>query len=139
MFVWTGSAKFPDMKGFRGIVAMYGIIPDDWLWLSYLVPIIELVIAASLIPGIFCRFGASLSIFLVLIFIAFLMAGLFRGISLGNCGCFGSWTSVPLSWRGVWEDVGFLLVSVLILVGDNSFLTVDGWFKRKRDRQAGKS
>jgi methylamine dehydrogenase accessory protein MauD len=106
VFVVAAVAKLADRKGSSQAVADFGLPNRMAAPLALLLPLIELAIAALLIPGGTARWGALAALGLLGLFTAVIVASLARGRK-PNCHCFGQLHSAPVGWTTVARN-GFL-------------------------------
>lgn len=105
--------KIADPSSFAKSIEAYQLIPVAFINLTALfIPWVELLIGIFLIVGVMLRGSAILSASLFAAFSIIIAVSLIRGLSI-DCGCFGA-NSSPLSWIRFWEDIGLLLLSILI-------------------------
>ncbi len=98
---------------FAKSIEAYQLIPTIFINLTALfIPWAELLIGIFLLVGVMLRGSALLSAGLFAAFSILIAISLLRGLSI-DCGCFGPNNS-PLSWMRFWEDLGLLLLSILI-------------------------
>ncbi len=109
----TGAGKLLDVRGFADVLRTYQALPEGLVApLSLAVPLVELVLAAWLLSGR-RRAGAALaSAAMHLVYAAWAVGGLARGLRLENCGCFGVFLARPLTWRTVVEDAVMVALSL---------------------------
>lgn len=105
--------KIADPSSFAKSIEAYQLIPAIFLNLTaVLIPWVELLIGIFLIVGVMLRGSAILSAGLFAAFSIIIAVSLMRGLAI-DCGCFGP-NSTPLSWMRFWEDIGLLVLSILI-------------------------
>jgi hypothetical protein len=111
----TGVAKLMDMQGFFAVVATYQLLPLAWIppagWALVLV---ELGLAAWLLSGWRLPWAGLLIVGLHLMYLAWLLLALARGLELDNCGCFGVYLARPLTWWTPLEDLALLAAAVAL-------------------------
>jgi hypothetical protein len=112
LFVWAAATKLPDMSAFAQDVANYRIVPALLApYVSAAVVGVELLAGLALVTGAMARPAALVGAVLLVVFIAFLVQALLRGIDL-RCGCFGG--DEPASWWTVARD-GVMLAAAVAL------------------------
>jgi methylamine dehydrogenase accessory protein MauD len=143
VFVVAGVAKLADREGSRRAVTDFGVPGPFAAPLAVLLPLVELAVAAALIPTATALWGAVGALALLLLFVAGIGGNLARG-RRPDCHCFGQLHSAPagwptlarngvlavvaafLVWRGLEGDVGpsvvgwigsFTTAALLILAG----------------------
>lgn len=108
----TGVAKLLDMPGFYGIVASYQTLP---LLLvapaAWVLTLTEVMLAAWLLSGRALQNAALLLVLMHLMYLAWLLMALARGLDLPNCGCFGVYLARPLTVLSPVEDLCLLALA----------------------------
>jgi uncharacterized membrane protein YphA (DoxX/SURF4 family) len=113
--------KLADMPGFFAIVASYRLLPAAVIPVSaWALALFELSVAAWLIAGRRMREAALALAALHIVYLAWLLIALARGLSIANCGCFGVYWPRPLTWLTPLEDVFLLTLAVLLWRGVRS-------------------
>jgi uncharacterized membrane protein YphA (DoxX/SURF4 family) len=129
--VWivAGLLKLPDPAGSVRAVRAYDLLPEAVVpMIGHLLPVVEVVLGAMLVLGLFTRAAALVSAVLLLVFIAGIASVWARGISI-ECGCFGGGgatkdasSSYPLE---IARDVALLALSVFLVWSPRSRFAVD--------------
>jgi uncharacterized membrane protein YphA (DoxX/SURF4 family) len=107
--------KLADMPGFYAIIASYKflsaviITPSAWA-----LALFELSLAVWLAVGKRLRPAALVLIALHLMYLAWLLIALARGLNIPNCGCFGVYLARPLTWLTPLEDLFLLALATLL-------------------------
>ena len=111
----AGIGKLLDMPGFYAVVASYHSLP------GFLIPpaawalaLSELGLAAWLTSGRRLPMAAVGVVLIHLMYLAWLLMGLVRGLDVPNCGCFGVYLARPLTWYSPLEDAGLLLLALIL-------------------------
>lgn len=113
IFLIAAIPKIADPSSFVKSIEAYQLIPTIFINLTALfIPWVELLIGLFLLVGVMLRGSAILSAGLFAAFSIIIAISLLRGLSI-DCGCFGP-NSSPLTWMRFWEDIGLLLLSILI-------------------------
>lgn len=111
-----------DLDGFETALAGYRVVPG-----AVLGPAARLLVGAEAVAAVaLVRRWRGGEVLAVAVAVAWSTAGVeafLRGLSLKNCGCFGSHLQQPLRW---W-----------ILVEDAEFLALAGWVLLQARRRAG--
>jgi len=106
LFVITASLKFPDLKGFKVIVASYNILPK---WAvkpaAYAQPILEFIVGWWILSGKYLMYGAIAGLTLMLIADLFTIKGYMNKKKIENCGCYGTSIKIPLTWKKIIENL----------------------------------
>jgi methylamine dehydrogenase accessory protein MauD len=98
IFVVAAVAKLADRAGSRRAVTDFGVPAPLAGALGVLLPIVELGVAAALVPAATALWGAVGALVLLLLFIAGIGANLARG-RRPECHCFGQLHSEPAGWK----------------------------------------
>ncbi len=116
VFVTAAVHKARDIAGFRATVQNYRILPEGLLWLSPVMIVAELIIAATLLLGDSSRaIGAALAIATLAIYSLAIAINLLRGRREIDCGCLGPRHRQSLSeWLLVRN--GLLLAASILLL-----------------------
>lgn len=111
----TAGAKLLDLPGFAAVLGDYRIAPAALLLpLAVAVVVLEAAIGIGLLLPKLRRPAALAAAALAGLYAIVLTVTLWRGISLGNCGCFGVYLARPLSPFTPLEDVALLLLALLV-------------------------
>jgi uncharacterized membrane protein YphA (DoxX/SURF4 family) len=120
IFFYAGIEKILQPQEFAVAIYNYQLLPDCTINLSAIfLPWLEVLIAASLVIGIYTRGAALLSSLLFLIFAMALTINLVRGLDI-SCGCFGV-SSGNISWFYLARDLSLFCMSVFVLIYDRSW------------------
>ncbi|TPV92706.1 MAG: DoxX family membrane protein [Myxococcales bacterium FL481] len=110
VFVYAAIPKLIDPVGFAETISNYQVFPY-WSWnaLAVVVPVLELVGAATLLTGWKRQAGAAWLGALTCGFLVLIASVILRGIDI-NCGCFGASAeaSSGVGWGLFWRDVALL-------------------------------
>jgi len=116
LFIASAVGKVVSLREFREIIGQYDLLPTLLLWpAAVLIPILETVIAVSLIAGV--PIAAPAATTLLGIYGAAMAVNLLRGNSDINCGCSMSATSQQLSWTLVARNA---VLAALLFLCDSS-------------------
>jgi len=98
--------KALDLPGFVEVLRTYQTFPGFTLLpLAVLVISVELVLGAWVLSGWRLKTAALAAAVLNAGYGAWMTISLLRGLELSNCGCFGVFFPLPLSWYSPLEDV----------------------------------
>lgn len=116
----AGALKVAKPEVSARAVQAYQLLPFDLAaYIGYGLPILELVLGALLIAGLFTRTAAAVSGVLLVAFIVGIASAWARGLSI-DCGCFGEGgTIAPSETRYLEEilrDVGLLLCAAWLVI-----------------------
>ena len=136
VFVLACQHKIADPGSFAVDVATYGILPLSLVNMTAIaLPWIELAAGIMLIVGLKARAAALMVFGMMVMFIAALAIALAQGLDM-SCGCFasqGAQGEDPISSMTVLRDVGWLMLSVYVMLFDDSPIGIDRILAR-RDR-----
>jgi hypothetical protein len=112
----TATGKLLDVSGFAGILRSYQALPErSALSLAIAIPLAELALSAWLFSGRRAAGAALASAAMHMAYAAWSTAGILRGLTLPNCGCFGVFWARPLDWITVAEDAVMVGLSLWLL------------------------
>ena len=127
IFIYASYDKILDPAGFSKNIHNYHITPIAVENLAALIiPWLELIIGVFLIFGVFLEGTTSITIVLLIFFIAILSQAVFRGIDV-HCGCFKLEADVGTTdfrmelIRRIGEDIIFLGLAFVIKFKDKFF------------------
>ena len=104
-----------DLRGFEAALAGYRVVPDAVLGpAARLLVGVEAVAAVALVRR--WRGGEVLALAAAVAWTTAGVTAFGRGLSLQNCGCFGTQLQQPLRWWVLLEDVEFLALTGWVLV-----------------------
>ena len=104
-----------DLGGFEASLAGYRVVPGGLLGpVARLVVIAEAVAAVALIRR--WRGGEALGLVVAGLWTAAGVEAFARGLSLRNCGCFGTQLQQPLGWWVLVEDAEFVALATWVLL-----------------------
>ena len=128
--------KIADPEAFAVDVATYGILPLSLVNLTAItLPWVELGAGIMLIVGLKARAAALMVFGMMVMFIAALAIALAQGLDM-SCGCFasqGAQGEDPISSMTVLRDVGWLMLSVYVMLFDDSPIGIDRILARRDD------
>ncbi len=126
-FAFAGCAKLLGVKEFERSLDSYRILPRTWLRsVARIVPVIEILLSAPLIVGLWVREAALGSLLLLVLFAAVLSFNLLRGVEF-SCGCFGSGTGERASWWSVARNIALAGVSASLLSSASRWAGLQHW------------
>ena len=133
VWVWASWSKLRSPRAFVQVVRAYDATPE---WLSkaigYGAPVLEVSLGLLLILGVAVRLAASVSAFLLLVFLIGLIQAAARGLRL-DCGCFGGGgaTVGPTSYAlDILRDIGLLALAVYLIVWNVTRLSIEQYLAR---------
>lgn len=114
------------VENFQGQLAQYEWLPMVLIKpLAHVLPWLEWIIGLSLVIGWQMRKAAVGASLLYSSFLAVLLISVALGISLENCGCFGSFGFHPKPWQMILIDSSSLLMALYIWRKGSDCLTLD--------------
>ncbi len=120
IFFYAGVEKILHPQEFAVAIYNYQLLPDCVInLLAIFLPWLEVLIAVSLVIGIYTRGATLLSALLFLIFATALTINLVRGLDI-SCGCFGA-SSGNISWLYLARDLSLFCMSVFALIYDRGW------------------
>ena len=120
IFFYAGIEKIINPGDFAVAIYNYQLLPDFAINLSAIfLPWLEVLIAISLVVGIYTRGAALLSSLLFMMFATALTINLVRGLDI-SCGCFGAFSG-NISWFYPARDLSLFCVSVFVLIYDSGW------------------
>lgn len=129
--VWiaAGAVKLPDPAQSVDAVRAYQLLPGSLVQpVGQLLPVIEIVVGATLVLGLLTRGSAIVSALLFTAFIVGIASVWARGISI-DCGCFGGGGYDPdAAAKYPWEiarDAALLLASLFVAWLPSTRLALD--------------
>ncbi|OGR04079.1 MAG: hypothetical protein A2284_04595 [Deltaproteobacteria bacterium RIFOXYA12_FULL_61_11] len=130
--------KLLDPAAFALDIATYQLLPLGLInLLAIVLPWIELAAGLMLLLGLRTRVGALLVATMMAMFTVAVTLAVLRGLDM-SCGCFASQgaASDPISWFTVLRDLGWLSLSMYVLVFDRDPLGLDRLFARRKPGEA---
>ena len=132
IFIKASVGKIVDPSGFANEIANYQIMFHEGLHIIALIlPWLEFLLAVMLILGIRLRASAILSSALMVVFIGAVLSAMARGLDI-SCGCFGP-SSDKVGWNKVFENLGYLILSVYIWIYPMKDISVERLFIKNKD------
>ncbi len=112
----TALGKLADIRGFAGVLRAYEAFPEASLFpLAAAIAIAELALALWLFSGRRLEGAALAALVVHVVYAAWAVLSLARGLRLENCGCFGVFLPRPLGWTTVAEDLVLAGASAALL------------------------
>lgn len=116
--LYAGFTKLTNLEASVLSVRAYQIFPYEIAKIiGYGLPVIEMMLGALLVIGLFTRTVASIIGVLLIAFIGGIISAWARGLSI-DCGCFspGGVTEDPKYLQEILRDLGFILLLVPSLI-----------------------
>jgi len=123
----AGALKIGHFDAFASTIASYRIpfLPSAVVApMSVAIPLIEVLLGAYLLIGLYTRVIGALALCEFAIFAAAVASVVIRGIP-ASCGCFGPGDTRPASWVEVARDVGLAVLAALIVWRGPGALALD--------------
>src|SRR5829696_9991753 len=114
VFAVAGLAKLADRAGSRQAMIDFGVPTSLASPVGVFLPVAELVVCATLIPGVTAWWGALGALVLLLLFVAGIGINLARG-RRPECHCFGQLHSAPAGWKTLARNGALAAVAAFIL------------------------
>ena len=120
VFILAAVSKTADPDGFAQAIANYKLLPDFLINIAAIIlPWIELSAGLLLLFGISVKENSAILSGLLIIFIAAIFISLLRGLDI-ECGCFGTVDGSKVGLQKILENVGLLLLGIILLVFSSS-------------------
>ncbi|GBD06985.1 hypothetical protein HRbin21_00795 [bacterium HR21] len=130
VFLVAAADKVGNPEAFARSIANYRLLPLELVNLPALIlPWLELLIGLMLLVGVRIRAAAAVAAVLLVVFTAALVSALARGLDI-HCGCFSQTAAERIGWGRVVEDVGLLVLAVLLVVWTPSRWSVEQYLRR---------
>lgn len=124
IFIFAAVTKIADPAGFSQSIFNYRLIPDFLInFLAIAIPWIELVAGILLVFGISVKENSAILSGLLVIFILAITISLFRGLNI-DCGCFGTVEGSKVGLLKILENVGLLILGLILIKFDSKFLSL---------------
>ena len=114
VFSVSGVTKLADRGGSKQALVDFGVPASLAAPLGVLLPLVELAVAASLIPTSTAWWGAVGALALLLLFVVGISANLARGRK-PECHCFGQLRSEPAGWKTLVRNGVFAAVAGFVV------------------------
>lgn len=99
IFLIAGLDKVAAPGAFADAVRAFHLLPSSLvLPFAFVVPWLELLVAAYLLAGFMCRFAAGAAIVLLGMFVVALSVSIVTGNTAHPCGCFGAKSNPVVAW-----------------------------------------
>jgi uncharacterized membrane protein YphA (DoxX/SURF4 family) len=144
IFLLAGVTKLVNPGTFMATLLAYDVLPVALLRpLALMLPWFEVVVGVYLLLGLFTRPAAWVAIGLLVVFMLAIAQAVLRGLSLEDCGCFGSITSAlpalqyvlggsSLGPADIVRDAIYAALALLVALGPPAPLGVDAWLAARR-------
>jgi len=123
MFIIVGVGKIAHPEEFANEIANYQILPNVFInILAMIVPWIELFAGTLLIFGIETKASSLVIAVMTVIFTTAVIIAMAKGLNI-ECGCYSNIASQQVGWPKVFENVGLLILTIIIMISDNKKLS----------------
>ena len=119
LFLVAALAKLVDRTGSRAAMAGFGVPPSLATPLGVALPLVELLVAAVLLPASTARWGALAALLLLGVFVAGIANVMLRGRE-AECHCFGQLHSARVGWPTLGRNLVLAAVAVLVFARDDA-------------------
>lgn len=118
ILVYAGLTKLANPLQFAAAIEAYQLLSPDWvIWISRIIPWLEIVLGMGLIFGLWIRFFAAFAGSLLVFFTLIMLVTYLRGIE-ADCGCFG--VGEKISPFTLFRDTFLILPALYLFVKVNS-------------------
>jgi uncharacterized membrane protein YphA (DoxX/SURF4 family) len=126
VFVVASIDKIADPNAFAVSIGSYKLVGQSVaMMVATVLPWIELICGLFLMFGIMLRGSSALVLIMLAVFVAGIISGIARGLDI-SCGCFSRDPNVGrIGWLRVLEDVGLMVLSILIFSSPTSRFSLE--------------
>ncbi|MDE1153740.1 MAG: hypothetical protein PW788_14495 [Micavibrio sp.] len=113
-FIVFSFFKLLDLRGFKDAYMTYDLLAKEWQAYGYVYPFLELLLGLAFLFQIGLKAALSFSVLLM----AFSSLGVIKALSEKRkikCACLGTVLNLPMSTITLVEDLGMVVMSVLML------------------------
>lgn len=126
IFLLAGSTKVVDPAGSRKALRDFGLPSALAGPMVLLLPLLEILIAAALIPNETAWFGACGALALLAFFVIGVTAAMVRGRK-PDCHCFGQLHSEPVGWQTLVRNAVLAAVAGLVVAWGRQYAGSEPW------------
>jgi uncharacterized membrane protein YphA (DoxX/SURF4 family) len=124
IFIYAAVSKISDPLSFSKAIYNYKLMPDVFInFLALSISWIELVAGVLLLFGISVKENSAILSGLLLVFIIAIGISVARGLNI-DCGCFGTAGGTKIGIQKILENIGLLLVGLVLIKFDSKFLSL---------------
>ena len=130
IFIYASLDKLAHPQAFAVAINHYHIVPYSLLHLSaHLLPVVEMVIGAALVLGVWRRGAALIAGLLTIVFMIAITSALVRNLDI-SCGCFNTDGGHSVGLDLLWRDGILLLLCLPPLVARDAGLGIRRFFRK---------
>ncbi|NWG29424.1 MAG: DoxX family membrane protein [Ignavibacteriaceae bacterium] len=124
VFIYAAVSKISDPLSFSKAIYNYKLMPDVFInFLALSISWVELVAGVLLLFGVSVKENSVILSGLLLVFIIAIGISVARGLNI-DCGCFGTAGGTKVGIQKILENIGLLLVGLLLIKFDSKFLSL---------------
>ncbi len=133
LFIFSGIVKLNDPQAFAFAIKGFKLVESHNLIVqaTFSIPWTEVLVGALLVVGLFTRAAAGALLAMLAIFTGAIISVIARGIDT-TCGCFGNFLGAEIDWNTVLRNSVLIAMTVIVLVKDGGYLTLDRFRQRSR-------
>lgn len=124
IFILAAITKVTDPNLFAQSIYNYKLLPDFTInFFAIAFPWIELVAGVLLIFGVSVKENSAILSSLLFVFIIAIIISVARGLDI-DCGCFGTVDGAKVGLVKILENVGLLILGMILIKFDSKFLSL---------------
>lgn len=124
MFIVVGVGKIAHPEEFANEIANYQILPNVFINIfAIIIPWIELFAGTLLIFGVQTEASSLVLGAMTIVFTTAVIIAMAKGLNI-ECGCYSNIASQQVGLPKVLENVGLLVLTIIILMSDNKKLSL---------------
>ena len=124
VFIYAAVTKISDPNGFSQAIYNYKLLPHFLVnILAIILPWVELSAGLLLIFGVSVKENSAIISGLLIIFILAVLISFFRGLDI-ECGCFGTVDGSKVGLQKILENVGLLILGIILIKFDSNLLSI---------------
>lgn len=124
MFLIVGIGKISNAAEFAKEIGNYGILPEQFLNIASIsVAWLELLIGLFFLFGVEIKASGLLIFLLLFVFTTAVIIAMAKGLNI-NCGCYSNIASQKVGMPKVFENVGMMILTLIVLFSKNGKWTM---------------
>jgi len=124
MFIVVSVGKIAHPEEFANEIANYQILPNVFINIfAIIIPWIELFAGTLLIFGVQTKASSLVIGAMTIVFTTAVVIAMAKGLNI-ECGCYSNIASQQIGLPKVLENVGLLVLTIIILMSDNKKLSL---------------